>query len=96
MPCRGGGFSQATAAMDLTAAQNAEIRATLAARPRLRELGKANSYGSTGWRTATYSVSQVGTYLIGFPVFNRDDAALPRSCYSLKPLDLHESTRLFG
>jgi hypothetical protein len=35
-----------------------------------------NSYGSTGWQTAVYTVSTTGDYLIGFTVFNLDDSAL--------------------
>lgn len=36
------------------------------------------SYGSTGWQTATYQVSQEGDYLLGFAIFNmRDDAYDP-------------------
>jgi len=34
------------------------------------------SYGSTGWQTSTYEVSQAGTYLLGFAVFNLDDDIL--------------------
>jgi len=34
------------------------------------------SYGSTGWQTSTYQVSQSGDYLLGFAVFNLDDTAL--------------------
>jgi hypothetical protein len=33
------------------------------------------SYGSTGWQTATYSVTTSGVYTVGFGVFNLDDAA---------------------
>ena len=31
------------------------------------------TYGSTGWQTATYQVSQTGDYLIGFAVYNGSD-----------------------
>ncbi|OAN37968.1 Ig-like domain-containing protein [Mycolicibacterium iranicum] len=34
------------------------------------------SYGSTGWQTATYQVSQTGTYRLGFVAFNLSDTAL--------------------
>ncbi|NVN50625.1 Ig-like domain-containing protein [Mycolicibacterium hippocampi] len=33
------------------------------------------SYGSTGWQTATYQVSQTGDYTLGFAVFNMRDQA---------------------
>ena len=34
------------------------------------------TFGFTGWQTATYTVSQSGTYIIGFSSFNLDDNAL--------------------
>jgi VCBS repeat-containing protein len=34
------------------------------------------SYGSTGWQTATYQVSETGDYLLGFAVFNGNDNTL--------------------
>jgi hypothetical protein len=34
------------------------------------------SYGSTGWQTATYSVSVTGKYDLGFAVFNMGDTSL--------------------
>ncbi len=34
------------------------------------------SYGSTGWQTATYSVTTSGDYTIGFGVFNLDDTSV--------------------
>jgi hypothetical protein len=39
------------------------------------------SYGSTGWQTATYSVTESGDYLLGFGVFNLDDTALSPVLY---------------
>ncbi|WP_445166527.1 Ig-like domain-containing protein [Mycolicibacterium sp. Dal123E01] len=33
------------------------------------------SYGSTGWQTATYQVSQTGDYLLGFTIFNLNDTS---------------------
>ncbi|MET0455533.1 MAG: Ig-like domain-containing protein, partial [Mycobacterium sp.] len=33
------------------------------------------SYGSTGWQTSTYRVSQTGDYTLGFAVFNLRDTA---------------------
>lgn len=39
------------------------------------------SYGSTGWQTATYSVTESGDYLLGFGVFNLDDNALSPVLY---------------
>lgn len=39
------------------------------------------SYGSTGWQTATYSVTETGNYLLGFGVFNLDDQALSPVLY---------------
>jgi len=39
------------------------------------------SYGSTGWQTATYSVTETGDYLLGFGVFNLDDQALSPVLY---------------
>ena len=39
------------------------------------------SYGATGWQTATYSVTETGTYLLGFGVFNLDDTALSPVLY---------------
>jgi hypothetical protein len=39
------------------------------------------SYGSTGWQTATYSVTESGDYLLGFGVFNLDDDALSPVLY---------------
>lgn len=39
------------------------------------------SYGSTGWQTATYSVTESGDYLLGFGVFNLDDQALSPVLY---------------
>jgi hypothetical protein len=39
------------------------------------------SYGSTGWQTATYSVTETGSYLLGFSVFNLDDTALSPVLY---------------
>ena len=34
------------------------------------------TFGSTGWQISTYEVSQSGSYLLGFAVFNLDDSAL--------------------
>jgi hypothetical protein len=39
------------------------------------------SYGSTGWQTATYTVTESGDYLLGFGVFNLDDNALSPVLY---------------
>jgi hypothetical protein len=39
------------------------------------------SYGSTGWQTATYSVTESGDYILGFGVFNLDDTALSPVLY---------------
>ena len=39
------------------------------------------SYGSTGWQTATYSVTESGEYILGFGVFNLDDTALSPVLY---------------
>lgn len=39
------------------------------------------SYGSTGWQTATYTVTESGDYLLGFGVFNLDDTALSPILY---------------
>jgi hypothetical protein len=39
------------------------------------------SYGSTGWQTATYTVTEGGEYLLGFGVFNLDDNALSPVLY---------------
>jgi hypothetical protein len=39
------------------------------------------SYGSTGWQTATYTVTEGGDYLLGFGVFNLDDTALSPVLY---------------
>ena len=39
------------------------------------------SYGSTGWQTATYTVTESGDYLLGFGVFNLDDYALSPILY---------------
>ena len=39
------------------------------------------SYGSTGWQTATYTVTSSGDYLLGFGVFNLDDTALSPVLY---------------
>jgi VCBS repeat-containing protein len=35
------------------------------------------SFGVTGWQTATYQVSQTGTYVIGFMSFNMGDTMVP-------------------
>lgn len=35
-----------------------------------------NSYGSTGWQLATYSINATGTYTLGFGAFNLGDTVL--------------------
>jgi hypothetical protein len=34
------------------------------------------SYGSTGWQTATFRVTETATYRLGFAIYNLDDTAL--------------------
>lgn len=34
------------------------------------------TFGSTGWQVSTYTVSQTGSYILGFVVFNLDDTGL--------------------
>lgn len=39
------------------------------------------SYGATGWQVATFNVTESGTYLLGFGVFNLGDQALSPILY---------------
>ena len=72
--------------MTLTHSTNASIVPTLNnSQQRYALLGFTNpgtgnyatgSYGSTGWQLATFTVSETGTYVLGFATFNLGDTAL--------------------
>jgi hypothetical protein len=72
--------------MTLTHATNASVTPTLNnSQQRYALLGFTNpgtgnyatdSYGSTGWQLATFTVPETGTYVLGFTTFNLGDTAL--------------------